>query len=79
VKRSKQPVRPQPENIVDHSDMRSTLSKKLSELNTLHETMFEEHNRLIQENMKLTQDLIKLRLEKTQAITAKDEVNHVNG
>lgn len=79
MKRSKQPARPPPEPVVDHSDMRSTLSKKLSELSTLHETMFEEHNRLIQENMKLTQDLIKLRVEKTQALAAKDEVNRVNG
>jgi regulator of replication initiation timing len=58
--------------------MKDTLAIKLSEISALHETIFEDRNRLIQENKKLTQEISKLREEKTQAIAMKNKVNHIN-
>lgn len=55
------------------------LAKKLSEINALHEAIFNEHNRLIQENVKLSQELATVKLEYAQAIIEKDKVNRVNG
>lgn len=78
MKRPKQSIRCQSEKVDDHSDMKNTLAKKLSEMNALHEAILDDQNRLIQENMKLTQELSRLKEENTQAIAMKDKVNHVN-
>lgn len=67
-------MRSQPEKAEEYVDMKSLLAKKLSEISTLHETIFDEHNRLIQENIKLTQELYMAREESKKALAMKEKV-----
>jgi regulator of replication initiation timing len=47
-------------------------------MNTLHETIIEEQNYLVEENKQLNQELSKLKEEYVKAIVIKDKVNHIN-
>jgi hypothetical protein len=55
--------------------MKNTLAKKILEVNALHEAILDEQNHLIEENIKLTEELSRLKEESTRAIATKDKVN----
>lgn len=66
------------EKSCDNSDIKNTLAIKLSEMKALHETILDDQNRLTQENVKLTEELNKLKEENTQAIAMKNKVSRIN-
>jgi regulator of replication initiation timing len=66
------------QRLSDHNEIKDMLTNKLSEMNTLHETIIEEQNYLVEENKQLNQELSKLKEEYVKAIVIKDKVNHIN-
>lgn len=79
MKSSKQVARRQSEKAYSHTDIKNKLAIKLSEMNALHETIFAEQNRLLQENKELMEELCVMKEENLQTLTTKNKVIHVNG
>ncbi|XP_071876976.1 uncharacterized protein [Bombus fervidus] len=75
--RSKRTIQCELQRLSDHNEIKDMLTNKLSEMNTLHETIIEEQNYLVEENKQLNQELSKLKEEYVKAIVIKDK--EING